>query len=265
MKKVITDLLKLKSITPNQTVLTHMVSPEFNKNGLLYAGISLRDTDIIQSCYEQAKKMPGTTTKAVLKKTKNITLGEVFPAIGRACLLKGKVDDTAETVIVKILKTKDSVEEKACLKLNLVDLHNAGFNVVPYTVDLLDNKDNMECELTGMKPNATVCALISPAFMSTLDGVTRMTYKNVYPNAVGIVKALNKVHALGNIHMDVKSGNIFIHQNTGWYLGDFGSCVQVNAEVETCSDQFYKERFTQVRQVHLAGYVHDWFMYFYKA
>lgn len=61
-----------------------------------------------------------------------------------------------------------------------------------------------------------------PIFSECLDKCPQLTEEALLAGGERMVTALNYLHQLGFIHMDVKQSNIFIRGD--WYLGDFGSC-----------------------------------------
>jgi serine/threonine protein kinase len=51
-----------------------------------------------------------------------------------------------------------------------------------------------------------------------------------------MIKAVNYVHALGLVHMDIKQHNIFLDSEGDWFLGDFGGCVKEGEGVRECTE-----------------------------
>jgi len=54
-----------------------------------------------------------------------------------------------------------------------------------------------------------------------------------------MMQALEHMHSLGLVHMDVKGSNILIDQAGEWYLGDFGSTRDIGELVITTTPSFY--------------------------
>ena len=54
--------------------------------------------------------------------------------------------------------------------------------------------------------------------------------------ALNMIEAVNYIHSLDLVHMDIKQSNIFVDTEGNWFLGDFGGCVEVGKEVMECTE-----------------------------
>jgi serine/threonine protein kinase len=71
-----------------------------------------------------------------------------------------------------------------------------------------------------------------------------------------MIDALEYMHSLDLVHMDVKGSNIFIDQAGDWFLGDFGSTCVKGETVITSTPSFYPTNLGGVS----AYPKYDWFM-----
>lgn len=104
-----------------------------------------------------------------------------------------------------------------------------------------------------------ISVLVMPQFCGTLASPIKwLTSGCLVAGAQRIVSALNYIHTLNFVHMDVKADNIFIPMDGRWYLGDFGSCVRVGQPIHSITQIFYWERL-RLRET-VAEFRYDWAM-----
>lgn len=68
-------------------------------------------------------------------------------------------------------------------------------------------------------------------YVSSLAKFPQFSENLLKENFHHILKALNQLHLLGFVHMDVKPDNVFVDQNLNWHLGDFGSSCKIGDPV----------------------------------
>ena len=95
-------------------------------------------------------------------------------------------------------------------------------DVVEITVHDNENMNVSRGVWTALKMNR---------YLSSLTEVIQLTEKWLYLGFSRIFAALNAMHQLELVHMDVKSDNVFVDENFNWDLGDFGSTRKVGTQV----------------------------------
>jgi len=67
----------------------------------------------------------------------------------------------------------------------------------------------------------------------------QMSQEIIAQKGKDIKRALEHVHKLNLVHMDVKPENILLDQEGRWYLADFGSCVEKGAKIGCTTESQY--------------------------
>lgn len=81
-------------------------------------------------------------------------------------------------------------------------------------------------------------ALKMKRYLSSLTDIAQLSETLVYRGFSLILNALKEMHNLKLVHMDVKSDNIFVNENSMWHLGDFGSTRKIGEAVWSFTDVF---------------------------
>ncbi|CAL8462729.1 g2262 [Coccomyxa elongata] len=76
-------------------------------------------------------------------------------------------------------------------------------------------------------------------FVSVLSELPQLSDKLIYEGGLRLVDALERMHAAGRMHCDVKGPNVLLTEKGHWYLGDYGASVKVGEKVWSCTEQFY--------------------------
>ena len=97
----------------------------------------------------------------------------------------------------------------------------------------------LSCPMPTYVRTVSTSARLWPA--SLVDGLARMIVALEHMHSLGLVHMDVKEHmdSLGLVRMDVKGSNILIDQAGDWYPGDFGSARDVNEAVFTTTPSFY--------------------------
>jgi len=99
-------------------------------------------------------------------------------------------------------------------------------------------------------------AIIMPTYVRTVADSARLWPASLVDGLARMIAALEHMHSLDLVHMDVKGSNIFIDQAGDWYLGDFGSTCVKGETVTTTTPSFYPTNLGSTR----AYPKYDWFM-----
>jgi len=75
-------------------------------------------------------------------------------------------------------------------------------------------------------------------YHSSLTQVPQLSESLLFREFLRIKTALEMLHSLNLVHMDVKSDNVFVDEDGLWCLGDFGSCRSTNSPNWTFTDVF---------------------------
>jgi serine/threonine protein kinase len=75
-------------------------------------------------------------------------------------------------------------------------------------------------------------------YLSSLTDVPQLSQDWLYCVYSRIFKALKEMHELKLVHMDVKSDNVFVHDDSLWDLGDFGSTREIGAPIWSYTEVF---------------------------
>ena len=80
--------------------------------------------------------------------------------------------------------------------------------------------------------------------------------------AHAMIEAVNYIHSLDLVHMDIKQSNIFVDSEGNWFLGDFGGCVEVGKKVRECTEVLLPRVGEESSRVvgQLAEWRFDWMM-----
>ena len=99
-------------------------------------------------------------------------------------------------------------------------------------------------------------AIIMPTYVRTVADSARLWPASLVDGLARMIAALEHMHSLDLVHMDVKGSNIFIDQAGDWYLGDFGSTCVKGGTVTTTTPSFYPTKLGGMS----AYSKYDWFM-----
>ena len=94
-----------------------------------------------------------------------------------------------------------------CEKVEVNVIHNEGLDVSP----------------------GVWTALKMKRYVSALTDLPKLSEKWLHLGFSRILEALQAMHKLNLVHMDVKSDNLFVDVDSTWNLGDFGSTREIGA------------------------------------
>lgn len=82
-------------------------------------------------------------------------------------------------------------------------------------------------------------------YHSNLTQLPKLSERLLYRGFLRIKTALEAIHSMGFVHMDVKSDNIFVDEDGNWYLGDFGSVCSTDSANWTYTEVLNPYQLTQ--------------------
>ena len=213
-----------------------------------------RDPDRALDLYYEIKTLPSTTTTAKVENESQIYLNGSLGPENINILVGSKSDKTP--VVVKILVAKANHP-----RLSFADLSTACRNEAEICMRLDLSSTTLpfvrsEVVNIGDSNGISRQAIIMPMYVRTVADSARLWPASLIDGSKRMVQALEYMHGLGLVHMDVKGSNIFIDQAGDWYLGDFGSTCNIGHKVITTTPSFYPTNLCGLPA--LPKY--DWFM-----
>jgi hypothetical protein len=216
---------------PDQKVIN--VLYHYHPYNLIVAAHSVENSCAL---YEEAKRWPGTSTKAIIKSNLGLSVnGNLHPHAPGPLLIgsQGRIP-----VILKIDTTKcESLLYKAMFGNESKDYMDENYLVYCEVIDFeVDEEACAEMKFRKGKFNA----LKMERFVDVLrKHVAVSSSLELLKGAQMIEKAINAIHSKGFVHMDVKGDNIFIRPNGDWLLGDYGSCVKAGDQITSTTKKLY--------------------------
>lgn len=189
------------------------------------------------SLYQDVKNMPTTTLKAEVRDSAGITVNGPLSQ-QRATILSGATL-SGRPVVIKLDDSSGSeydMVEHLGLYAHDVGLHPA--HLVNCTA-LKELEHITQDESTGFQEMKVWKAMVMPMYCCSLAALPQLDALVILTGLERMVHALEYIHGKGFVHMDVKSDNVFVDAEGRWMLGDFGSCVRVNAPVTGTTREFH--------------------------
>lgn len=233
------DYLKFGYIDKPKTQVLATISKRYSQQLRAVLDIGLPGPCV--DLYETVKELPSTITRGVIQKEMNISINGPM-SLAQPNILIAIDLDAEKHLFVKLLRMpqtttsqptaakKDAVtaEINTCTTLskeNILGLVKC--DVVEVTV----------CHSEGLDVSPGVwAALKMKRYVSSLIDLPQLSEKLIFRGYSRIFKALRAMHNLGMVHMDVKSDNLFVDDELGWNLGDFGSTRKIGHNVWSHTD-----------------------------
>ncbi|KAI9335695.1 kinase-like domain-containing protein [Obelidium mucronatum] len=193
----------------------------------------IRCVDDAVSLMEEVHRIPHSQTRNLLREN-DLEINGVFSSgnpsratlltafkSGRPMLLKISSQPEQEILIWESLFPNPYQENSFHLvgPLELVNFSSSGGELVPFS---------LQTQLT----HALRSGILMPIYLAALEQVPKPMKEalalKVYKD---MLIALNHIHQLGFCHADIKPANIFIDADGRYFLGDFGACVRIGANL----------------------------------
>lgn len=248
LENFLVSLREMGISSPDDRVLDTLV-----RRFPLQVSLVARDPTRALDLYYEIKALPSTTTTAQVENESQIYLNGPLSAENINILIGSKSDKMP--VVVKILVAANHTrltfaqlsaacrkEAEVCMRLDLLK------TTLPFVQSEVVNIG----ELNGVSRQA----IVMPTYVRTVADSARLWPASLIDGTLRIIQALEHMHGLNLVHMDVKGSNIFIDQGGNWFLGDFGSTRDIGEAVITTTPSFYPTNICGLP----AHPKYDWFM-----
>jgi serine/threonine protein kinase len=223
------SLLRARSIRPMQDVLNRLEKSH-------PAALMVSTSDAAMHWYEHYKALPKTKTRGFFKAKTGVTLdGDSNTHYN----IIHAVDSEGAPKMFKMTPST-SIEVRASKLLLGMS------NLVPC--------EFYECILDQQHQSH---GLLMPRYAHDISQTYAQLEETIlFERALAMVVAVNNVHKVDLVHMDIKQSNILVDHLGKWWLGDFGSCVKHGEVVQTTTPFFFPRDVTgEASQWHF-----DWYM-----
>ena len=146
---------------------------------------------------------------------------------------------TGQLLVIKILPRHDER-----YKLSAIGEKGALEDLQLNTFSLEGPLVRMELIKVGLEGDSARAVEVGPGeyealkmrrFVGVLSELPQLSDKLIYEGGLRLVDALERMHAAGRVHCDVKGPNVLLTENGHWYLGDYGASVKVGSKVWSCT------------------------------
>lgn len=211
--------------------------------------VACDDTKDALALYKDANKLLNTSTIVALCSALHIALGKPislnFPSVFAGAEHSGR------QIVVKLLREVDNdravrVESQSVQILGLdkiePDDHHPPYCFVPTRAETVtfDHSALADAAQIGARDKKEYHALIMKRCVSTVSCAPHFAAHVILENAEKrILPAIERMHELGYVHLDIKLSNIFVDGRGNWWLGDFGSMRPEGELVYSSTNAYY--------------------------
>ncbi len=221
----------------------------------------LNNVTVLLDMYRRASDYPATTTRFNISESTGLSLNGPALMMNNPHIISA-VTQIGEFRIVKVIfpggreipyaaQQSEVDNEVECAKLfTSLIAERKDLALVPCTVETMDKEafanqlpgesksETMQKQVSANNKSETVEPQVSAnndgnrfvihaLIMEQYEGTVGKSPQNFYPHILSqtlrLREAVERIHAEGYVHMDIKPANIFIKRGL-WYLGDYGSC-----------------------------------------
>ena len=188
----------------------------------MFAARELRDAILL---YQDALKIPQTSTKMAVLRNDNVSIGEILPMEGCSQAMFFWAFEGALPCVLKVPLEWSKVEAECQFYTNN---RNAAEKapLVPVKVLIMDSGSYHSPEHSPTK--VIQKGILMPKYSGCLfNNPIPLSNENALQVGGRILDALTCMHDCGYFHGDVKPGNIFLDSTGEAWLGDYGSSVKI--------------------------------------
>jgi hypothetical protein len=205
---------------------------------------NIHSVDSAVEFYNQIKELPSTFTMCIVQEHAGVRISG--PLNSEKPKILAGVRENGESIVVKLLfigtddarpqkERKSDIEHEVvcCTALAMADRSIA---LVPHEVVQI----NAPQEFARQTQNrGEFQALLMPRYFGSIASGPSFSEAVIAREARRLLDALQYMHLeAGLVHMDVKLDNVFF-DNSGWFLGDFGSSCKIGEPIRTTTAAFY--------------------------
>jgi serine/threonine protein kinase len=176
--------------------------------------------------YESLARWPGSSTRGHFLATKAYTLDGDVENMPSGMIWA--FDENGGRHIFKSLRSILGVIELQAEKISAEKM-NGG----PYLVQTQYLEVKMEAERSF---GGLLMKEYSRSLAHMEHSSPQLNEDTLLNRARSMIEAVNFIHGLGLVHMDIKQQNIFVDTEGYWFLGDFGGCVERGEGVRECTE-----------------------------
>ncbi len=224
--------------------------------------------------YNHFKNLPNTLTRGIFARETGFVLNgrhNTISSVIRACRNLG---DESHDFIFKLFPREESMRggilllpevTAALAMLSGPFLVRCRFEVVCHVEELAKGEGERGRAggpgETGTRQVHACGGLLMHMFSKSVSGIyAQLSETTLLKRTIAMIKAVNYVHVLDYVHMDVKDTNIFVSSNGTWFLDDFGSCVAVGTNFGDNTTTYFHFDDLPAFDLCLAEYRYDWQM-----
>jgi hypothetical protein len=233
-KTTFVEYLKSANITrPDEDVLVTL-SKRYSQN--LQAALSIGLPGPCVDLYETVKVLPKSFTRGVIQNDLQVSINGPM-SLAQPNILTAVDLVACKNLLIKLLRIPET---------NHSVLHDARKNAVLAEIEAcrLVSEAHVEGLVQSEIVEVTVhhsdqlnvgpglwAAIKMRHYVSSLAERPQLSEEWIYRGFRRIQSALNAMHALSLVHMDVKSDNVFVDESVRWDLGDFGSTRKIGESI----------------------------------
>jgi hypothetical protein len=225
---------------PKDNILTKIVLLFPQQMTLAY------NPEIAVALYKTVEELPGSHTRDAVNLIHKLTINGPWNASVPGVIVA--VEESGEPCLAKVLSSYDTRELLTLQKIN----HKVFKEEIPIVPGVIRQTSN----IPGRNEKDSFNCFVMPHFSTALHLMPKLRERALVLGAQRMLAAVEHLHSLGLVHMDIAPTNIFVDMKGLWYLGDFGACVEVNKEVRQTNRAFIYEDYDREK----ASFDYDWFM-----
>lgn len=217
--------------------------------------LHIRTIDEALELYNLAVSMPKTDTRLAIEQQTHIRISA--PLSKGAPQILTATDKDGKPITVKILGFTSTVqpEEDVWKKINQLQDQSISF---VRAIDFVNvNVPDVETASLIKKPAATYRCAIMPRYIGAVSDVAPHSNAVILAQGTRIKRAIETIHSLGYVHMDIKLSNFFVSNDGQWFLGDFGSAVEIGKQIKSYTPSCHPDNLSGK----VAETKYDWAMF----